>query len=258
MKGLSMPEDIGMTLILLVVVMMMVVMVFFIYIEIFLKIGNDQSAYSIDFVSIANKPYLVADVLAYTKLGDRQVLEQAIEIAATGSAENAGAAGLPENLTNFMKVYGTREYYISIKSNGREFMNADSNEYKCGADDEGWCVFGDCDVGRVEISNDKCVSAWQKCCKEDKAAYAATVNKHPVVTCGGGRGVCSEGVKPLFQRWTCTQNRIDIGTQECTGTTPICCAPKTEDNQIAVGNAAKASVPLLYKLNYGILEVSIK
>jgi len=257
MKGLSMPEDIGMTLILLVVVIMMVVMVFFIYIEVFLKMGSSQSAYSIAFVSIANKPYLITEVLAHTKLGDRQVFEQAIEIATTGSAQNAGAADLPENLTDFMKVYGTREYYISIKSNDMEVMNADSNEYKCGADNEGWCS-NKCDVGRVEINDNGNCWFWQSCCKEDKVAYASTVNNYPVVTCGGGRGVCSEGVKPLFQRRTCAQNRLDIGTQECTGATPICCAPKTEENQIAVGNAVKVSVPLLYKLNYGILEVSVK
>lgn len=271
-----MPEDIGMTLIFLIIIMVMIIMAVFIFLRMKIPVLNGQLdtgqliSYSIDFVSIANKPFLLSEVLSHAKLGDRQLLETSIEAAAAGSLHDASADSLEPDLYNFVKPYNLKNYYISINSGG-EIAKIQSTEFKCGDNFEGWCVLDGCDVGRVEINGmNKCVSQWQKCCKEDPMEYARTVNKFPVVTCENGKGICSEGTKSVlvdFNKPHCTQNRVDLGVQpECDGVidangnkATVCCAPKTEENEISNNVAAKAIVPLLYKnLVYGTLEVTVR
>lgn len=271
-----MPEDIGMTLIFLIALMVMAIMLVFIYINVHLNpfSSSGQIGYSIDFVKIANTPFMLAEVMAHAKPGDRQLLEQAIEIAAAGSPEAAGATKLPAELDSFLGTFGLREYHVSIQSDGRELARIESIESRCGDNLEGWCVFGECDAGRVEISSDRCASQWQKCCKEDKDEYINTVGRAKninIVSCSDSRGVCSEGVRPSWlMSWfadtkpSCAQHRIYLGEPaECkpanSGQTPVCCAPKTEETLVEAGALSKAVVPLLYKgLVYGTLEVSAK
>lgn len=284
-KGLAMPEEVGMTLVLIVVAMIMIVLVVFTYIQVRLPVlsSGKPVAYSIDFVSIANMPFMLAEVLTQIKLGDRQLLEQSIESSVAGGLEEASATGLPANISYLMNTFGLRNYRISIIRDNREIITVDNTENKCGDNKEGWCVFGDCDVGRVAIAPGKNIcplgdlenkgqAAWTKCCKEDRQAYATTVNKYRVIGCANEKGVCSAGVRPLepdlaslqlfAPRPYCTQNRIDLGlATECVGVndgkTRVCCAPKTEANEIELQTLTRAAVPLLYKVQvYGTLEVT--
>lgn len=281
-KGLAMPEEVGMTLVLLVVAMVMIVILIFTYIQVRLPVlsSGNPVGYSIDFVSIANRPFMLAEVLSRIHVGDRTLLEQATESAVTGSLEGAAATELPGQVTSLMKSYDMRNYRITIIRDGNTILDVDNTELKCGENKEGWCVFGDCDVGRVEIAQgtNACASAWAKCCKEDVNAYVAAGAKCKngeqcnVIKCANEKGVCSEGVRPLdpgiyplrlyATKPHCSQNRIDLGlAAECAGTnngkTRVCCAPKTEANEVEAQVLTKATVPLLYKIQlYGTLEVT--
>src|SRR3989338_1510451 len=274
MKGLSMPEDIGMTLILLVVVMVMIVLGVFIYLRFTLGVG-EQIQYSIDFVSIQNKPFMVTEVLSHVQFGDRQLLEQAIETSAVSSVQKANTVGLPGDLNSFMKSYDLTQYYISVKRDTNEVMSMDSSESKCGENNEGWCVwplvYGEsCDVGRIEIDDKGLCNPLQLCCKHDLTAYVQLPDHSNIVPCGSG-GVCSWGQRyvtwwnplSLFNKRYCRQGQIYLGQPpECDGAnggaTEVCCAPQTEETLLSACMAMKAVVPLLYKDRYGTMEVTVK
>ncbi len=276
MKGLNLAEDTGWTLIVLLVFVVMAIIGILLYIQTFFSFSSSPIAYSVEFVQIYSKPFMLAEVLTQAKFGDRHLLEQAIEISAANSVQGANADNLPPGLASFVDSYNFKNYYISVNREGKEIINVESTRFKCGDNLEGWCVipvinFG-CDVGRVEISQSKnqCVSAVQVCCKEDRQEYARTIGARrgiAVVSCGNnGIGVCSEGVQPwtVFSTAdTCTQNRITLGNPpECStvnnGKTPVCCAPLTEETSIATGLTTNAIVPLLYKQTLGTLEVTAK
>lgn len=290
MKGLEI-ADAFWTLIFFIVIMVLVILGVFIWLQIHLPLFStaDPISYSIEFVHVANKPYLLTEVLAHTRLGDRQVLEQAIESIAS-SLENAQATDLPSDLEYYVKNYNLKEYYISISrpiASGQEtLLSVESIETKCGNNVgtneklEGWCVFSECGVGRIEINQPKvgCISAYQKCCKDvtiEEYAANKRPNDYPAYSCGPqGEGVCSEGVRPAwasvyelfwgtYYAYECEQNRIDLGNPpECrdvnNGNTRACCVPKTEEKEVDTGLATRVVVPLLYKDFFGTLEVTAR
>src|SRR3989338_4312572 len=203
-KGQTMPEDMGMTILFLMVVVVMVLIGLLLSVSLripYIKDGELTSAqlisYSIDFVSIANRPNMIADVLTSARSEDRSVLEKSLETVIVGSLANAQASELPETLEGLMKSYSSRNYYISIKRDSNELINADSMQFKCGEKSEGWCVSRrlageNCDVGRIEIDDADVCKPLQVCCKHDVNAYAGAGNKN-VITCENSKGVCSAG-----------------------------------------------------------------
>lgn len=274
MKGLSMPEDLGMTIVFLLLLAGMTIMVFLVYIQIKFPFFTSENpiSYSIDFVSIANKPYTLTEVLSQARFGDRSFLEQAIESTAAGSLDDAQATDLPGQVSDFVKTYGL-SYSISIKD-GEEIMKAESGEFKCGENGAGWCTYKksteNCDVGRVEIDSKGACDLSQVCCKNDIQAYAAR-GRHSVTRCMS-IGVCSEGRKitnwygtfPFLYRTSigpfCDAGQVYLGTPSaCTGDTKVCCAPADEETLTQMGLTNKVTVPLLYKPNIaGKLEVTAK
>ena len=280
MKGLSMPEDIGWTLVFILVLEIFVIILTLLWIEISLPgFNTGPVAYSVEFVQLYSKPFMLAEVLAHTKFDDRQLLEQAIEVSAVNSLEGAGATRLPVTVASFVDTYKFRNYYISINRDNKEIVNIQSTQSKCGDNLDGWCVFPisgiGCDVGRVEISQgtNECTSKLQLCCKEDARTYASTVGAQKgiaVVSCGPNQeGVCSTGIKPtwaIFSNPTeCTQARVNLGNRpECVnanangGNTLVCCAPLTEETLTPEGKTTKSTTPLLFKDRFGTLEVTAK
>lgn len=275
MKGL-MPEDIGWTLIFMVVIAALAIIGVFMFIKV--AFFGEQLSYTVQFLSVESRPYTLAEVMAHTKIDDRTILEQSIESMTAGSLEGASATDFPGNLKSFVNAFGLRNYYVSV-GNGNEIMRIESTEFKCGANKEGWCthrrIAGEnCDVGRIEIDGNGDCNLLQVCCKYDPAAYA-TISQKSVLNCGNERGVCSEGRKlttwigvlpplPIRTGPFCDTGQIYFGKPaECRnanrGETRICCAPKTEEIQVASGTLSRATVPLLYKIQvYGTLEVSAK
>lgn len=278
-KGLSMPEDIGMTLVFLILIVIMILMGLFVFIKLKFPAFEDGQltrgqliSYSIDFVSIANRPFVIAEVLSHVQLEDRQLFEQAVESAAAGSLEGASATNLPAALSAFMRPYELRDYSIAIKRDDLEITRVESVELRCGTDRDGWCTYrkwgSNCDVGYVEVDDSGACGLLQVCCKYNKEEYARTVNKYAVVSCGNGIGVCSEGMNIPYKSIPsrggpiCDIGQISLGKlSECkgmnAGKTRLCCVPKTEENEIKTDLKIRAVVPLLYKnLVYGTLEVT--
>jgi len=89
MKGMNV-SDTFWTLILAVFISVMIILGIFIWLQIHLPFFStaDPVSYSIEFVHVVNKPFMVTEVLAHVRFDDRSVLEQSIETAVT-SPENA-------------------------------------------------------------------------------------------------------------------------------------------------------------------------
>src|SRR3989338_269336 len=296
MKGMNI-SDTFWTLILTVFVAVMIILATFIWPQITLPFFStaDPVSYSIEFVHVVNKPFMIAEVLGHVKFDDRTVFEQSIEASVT-SMENADAGSLPRYLSDYLDSYGLREYKVSIANGNNILMSAESTKHKCGDEDEpkGWCVLvdpivGDCGTGRVEINPARLKCPWalvpvsgafvpvkETCCKEDIPAYEQLPVHNNVKSCGaGGQGVCSKGERPFYAhayelmwgtswKYKCEQNRVDLGNPpECgpplnEGNTRACCAPMTTDNQVDAGIAVRAIVPLLYKRSVATLEVTAR
>lgn len=279
MKGENLADPFWTGLLLMVLVALALVGLL-IYLKINFPFSSaDPISYSIDFVHIANQPFMLAEVLAHVKF-ERSVLEQSIEIVAT-SPENAQALELPEYLTSFTNTYGFRDYRISVIRNNEELISAKSTLSKCGNNNplEGWCVsnpFTGCDVGRVKLNNPSVdCGLLEKCCVEDRNGYSSLPDARTIVTCGPrGDGVCSRGSRTgwayvydklgISYKFACGKARVDLGNPpECRapngGETPACCAPLTDEVETIPGFLNKVSIPLLYKnLVHGTLEVTAR
>lgn len=273
MKGSSLVEDIGWTLIVLVVFEILAVIALFLYVQIQIKTpffsSTDPIAYSIDFLEIYNKPYMLTEVLANVKIKDRQMLEQAIEVSVANSLNGASAPNLPDDLAVFLNKYQFDDYQVLINRENREVSDIENAGRRCGDNLEGWCVLPSagvgCDVGRVQIiQGDNICAPSRICCKEDIPAYKALNTGLDVVLCGSNRGVCSGTViNPSGDQggpiYLCEDKREKIETNSCLGTnggkTPVCCAPFLEKTPT---QTTKGRVPLLYKQTFGTLEVTAK
>ena len=286
MKGMNI-SDTFWTLILTVFVAVMIILATFIWLQITLPFFStaDPVSYSIEFVHVVNKPFMIAEVLGHVKFDDRTVFEQSIETSVT-SLQNAQTTGLPSYLSSYLDKYELREYEIAIANGNNVIMSVESTESKCGDNLEGWCS-DSCGVGRVKISSGsyRCPILYvpeggapieKDCCKDDIPAYQSLPNPKDVRSCGpSGQGVCSEGKRPFYARvyeliwgtswkYECEESRVDLGNPpECGpplngGNTRACCAPMTADNQVDAGIAVRAIVPLLYKQSVATLEVTAR
>jgi hypothetical protein len=269
---MSFPSDLGMTLLFLLVIVGLVV-VGFIMLAVNV-LNNDQITYSVDFVSIASKPFLLAEVLMNAQLGDRSFSEQAIESVVTGSLEKAGAAGLVSNVKTFVKSYNLKNYKITVSKNGSEIMGSDGAGNKCGDRLDGWCTGSPgCDVGYIEI--DGVCKGSDVCCKYNPPQYEIDGNrrgKYPVVSCARNSGLCSEGTEvtiwvktgsipyPVKIGPICGEGQFalqELESGDCKNSdakTRICCGQVTTNATTPLIN--KAVVPLLYRNEIiGQLEV---
>jgi hypothetical protein len=268
MKGQDMPESIGITLVFLVIFVGLVVVAFLVYVKLNISSSGDPIAYSVDFVSIATKPYVLAEILTHVKIEDRQVLEHSIEIMSTSVLENAQSEKLPKNMRNLVSQFEFKTYRMAIERDGVEIMSAEKGEQKCGENNAGWCVdaFTGCDVGRIKIDAKGACRLLEVCCKAD-ASYSALAK----IPCSDNQGVCSEGettttfVAGVFYRYGpfCTAGQIYLGDpKECkdanNGKTPICCAERTDELAAEKGLTAQAVIPLLFRDKSGQLEVEAK
>lgn len=240
---------------------------------------SDPISYSIEFAQIVNKPFLLAEVTTSTSFGDRRFLEQSIEAAVT-SLGNSQSTDLPNDLRDFIDKYNLEDYSVVIKQN-TEKMRVESTALKCGGNErnpEGWCVYGNCGTGRIEINPSALTcNALQKCCKEDAAAYEQIPGHNRIERCGPLQtGVCSEGLRPKWARtyeilkgthyeYSCEQNRRDLGNlPECrsptvnNGNTQACCAPLDAQEEISKGLSNTVTIPLLFKNQIGRLEITAR
>ncbi|MBS3051451.1 MAG: hypothetical protein J4400_04865 [Candidatus Aenigmarchaeota archaeon] len=284
MKGMNV-SDTFWTLILAVFISVMIILGIFIWLQIHLPFFStaDPVSYSIEFVHVVNKPFMVTEVLAHVRFDDRSVLEQSIETAVT-SPENASTTSLPRYLSDYLNAYDLREYQVSIKNGNNALMSFGSTKAKCGDNldnPEGWCVSrfsfpsgvtSSCGTGRAQINPTQLTcDVTQRCCKEDRTASTGNT----IVSCGpSGQGVCSEGERPFYSwayekiwgttwKYTCEENRVDLGNPpECKaangGNTRACCAPQTAENEVDAGLAVKSVVPLQYKQTTATLEVTAR
>ena len=126
---------------------------------------------------------------------------------------------------------------------------------------------GTCNVGRVE-TNDKCDSG-NVCCKEDKAAYESSPDSFAIICGKDSIGVCSAEsefnpqIGSYMKKFPCGEGRVKIDdiAENCKGIngdkTPLCCAP-LDTGTVSVGKAFSAKIPLIYKNEQAILEVSVE
>ncbi len=276
MKGMEFPESAVWTPILAVIVVALLVIAFMFYARLMFSLSSTGPVeiYSIEFVEIANKPFLISQVLAHTKLDDRPVLEQAIQMIVT-SPERANADSLAPKIESFMKAYDMKFYRVKVKKGEEELLHIQTGEQTCGLDSKGWCVnqFTGCDVGRVKTDDieEEC-SFNEICCKASPSEYTG----YDMQSCDEEKGYCSEGEKetiyigvpPVSIPWRlgpfCSEGQIGLGYKpECKdineGKTIVCCGERTGDLEVTSGIATKATVPLLYKQKIlGYFEVTAK
>ncbi len=284
MKGLTFPEDLGMTLIQMVITVGLLTVLLLLYIGMqFHLYSGSPISFSVDFVSVVNKPYMLGGVLEYTKLDDRQILEQAIEGVGTDSLENANAGKLLDRVENFVRTYDLKYYKITLINESGTMAYTDNAGQRCGEKTDGWCVNKNtgCDVGRIEIEAKNLCGANEVCCRQDLTAYQAQGNrrgKYVLVRCGENKGICSEGETKnaievnLFTRFyvslspLCGGGQTEIDVKDCktanNGKTKICCIEKIGADLTTVGTdigpVNKVSIPLFYKNRAGYLEVEVK
>ncbi len=277
-------EEVKWTFIVLVVALVAVVALFAVWIFFQLPfIPGKPFSYDITFVDLVNRPYLVASSAGNAKFADRILFEHALQAMVVESLENSGSERLPDLVENYMKFYNLKYYSISVKKDDMKIFEANNLPKTCEKDS--FCVSkdykteaGTCNVGRVE-TKDKCGSG-RACCKEDRNAYNNAPGSYAIISCGRNNiGVCSAKpelisvpgggpeenlvVNQYISKFPCGEGRTQVEdiTNSCKGInegkTPICCAP-TSVSKVSVGKAYKAEIPILYKDEQAILEVSVE
>lgn len=255
MKGIF--TDIGFTVAVLItaVIVILAMLVLFVIFE--FK-GKDPMSYSLDFVDLSNKPYMLSGGLLHLKIDDRQFIEHAIEASVVGSFESSGYEALHDKLNEFLDKYDLEYYGVEIKGDNT-VLNLNNGPLRCGpAEANGYCS-SFCDVGQVEIpgGNSDCGSGY--CCDFNPDKYIEEGGQYEIYICGSyDNGICSMG--PV-----CGSAMIELeeGNEECNtfdvnhGQTLICCAPKTSENVIITGYATSAEIPLFYRDKFSSMVVTI-
>lgn len=141
MKG-QLPEEMGWTLIfLLVFVFLIVTFIIFGLIVRAPFTGMQPLSYSIEFVNMANRPYILAEILSHYMFDDRQFLEHALESIIVNSKEKANSLGIENGLKQFLKSYELKFYSISVKNKDENELISASNKLKrCGENGVGVCT----------------------------------------------------------------------------------------------------------------------
>jgi len=267
MKGMA--EDIWWTIIVYVVVFVafIVLFVFFIAIKTADLVGKGEGGpleYSLRFVDAQNRPYFVGHVLTNVRVEDRNLLEHIIEASATGSLNNSQSENLPLVLKNIMDSYKFKYYLIVLRNITGEVFSIDSTQYRCGQNQEGLCGDAYCDIGWVRIDEgaNECRNSGNWCCKFDPQEFESQENLH-IVSCGlNDAGICGGGSDVPFCFSLST--KIDDISDTCKNVnkvngksqTPVCCEP-AEPVVITSNTKAKATIPIIYKDNFSVLEVVV-
>jgi len=258
MKGFV--TDIGFTVAVLVtaVIVILAMLVLFVIFE--FK-GKDPMSYSLDFVDLSNKPYLLSGSLLHLKIDDRQFIEHAIEASVVGSFESSGYDALHDKLKEFLDKYGLEYYSVEIKGDNA-VLSLNNLFPACGEKKEGVCVnlwhktISECGTLREEVQPNDC-GGDLTCCKYVVEADYDPSDHHGlhVFYCGNyGRGVCD---------FECDETQIELeeGKEDCKGTnndnSPYCCAPKTSENVIITGYATSAEIPLFYRDKFSSMVVTV-
>ncbi len=276
MKGIF--TDIGFTVAVLItaVIVILAMLVLFVIFE--FK-GKDPMSYSLGFVDLSNKPYLLSGSLLHLKIDDRQFIEHAIEASVVGSLANSRSVGVKQLLKDFMNKYILDYYNVKVSYNNNEIFSIDSLLDKCGpaGNKEGYCIRAGtsvphCEVGWIQIPKEEtdCSESYTEylpeggaitgtnyaCCKYDIETYKQT-GIYEIRQCGNyGIGVCSEH---------CSEASIQLneGNAECNdndlneGLTKICCAQKSLDVATQTGYATSAEIPLFYRDKFSSLVVTV-
>jgi hypothetical protein len=228
----------------------------------------------IEFVSASSRPYAVASVISELNTGDRQFLEEAVEIAVS-NVTNASAQRASGYLKDFFTAYKDDKPFISviIKRSDDELLSVSNTDNQCGDNLEGYCVdssaaqgqgpylgssFGqNCGAGRrkiddVHYNQNKCDKGL--CCIEDltNGHYGAGLR-----TCGPERGE-KKGICDLSIYGKCAAGRVNYPSEsnECMSGT-VCCIPANQAEDIVFSRFSTAEVPLLYRDGFlGTMEVS--
>jgi hypothetical protein len=254
-------------------------------------VGNPISS-SIQFVSENNRQYPIAATLSHMLAGDRQFMEHATEIIATGSAEGASSQDLDVFVKDLLRNYDAYNYKfvsVGIKKGGDYLFYVDNIPRKCGDDLSGYCVErlretlidarwnkynAGCTDGRVKIADAKytneayrCKSVNDVCCVEGKTP---TTNFWPPGTKTCGKAGVEEGNIDTddpgvcdYIGGGCSLGRIKIPdvANECTKFTekhtPFCCVPLREDILVETGLGGHAEIPVTYKNINGTVEVTV-
>ena len=139
--------------------------------------GEYPMSHRIEFVDLTSKPYMLSGAISDFRIGDRAVIEHALESSFVGSLEGSDSDYIQEPLEYFIEKYYFG-YGIEILSDNEPIMQSLNIRAldvagRCGdeiGDDgkpvgicitKGWQSYaGNCNVGRLEIDQgeNKCVS----------------------------------------------------------------------------------------------------
>ncbi len=298
MKGQSTLSDMMWTLFMVIVVsfIVLVSLTFVSFTKVKQVVNGEQGliVYSIEFVTIAVKPFYAGEALSFYPMEDRLFFEHALESVIVNSVENSSSIGIVSGLEDFAEPYDFDSYYFSISRDNNVLLEVDNLPRTCGEDangDErldGICInalrsqpsdvslYGKCGVGRIEIDDSGQCRFYQSCCKEDKAEYSRLNPDIQIVSCARDAGICSrdprrsnilplgslscdEGRVKFSSDTECDNaNAVGIGQAKIVGT-PICCVPAAPESLMSAGITSTAEIPLFFsKTPGGSIEVNIR
>ncbi|MDI6721364.1 MAG: hypothetical protein QMD85_03170 [Candidatus Aenigmarchaeota archaeon] len=254
MKGqITMPEDIGWTIFIMIIVFFVAIITVLLYGRARLMGSGDTFVYSLQFVNLALKPYLVGESLSFLQAGDRQFFEYSLESMVAGAAERASPSKeLTDALGNFIEAYRFKSYSIEVRNDSLTVLNLDNIVRRCGEDKEGsmsggvpspddlpdgFCVsgfrgdFATCGIGREKIDDRGSCRFYQTCCKEiDKSEYdtkkitdnGVKTGEIEFVSCGkpgspDKPGICSKDIwhSEIFGRCAEGREYYPDGDEDC-------------------------------------------
>jgi len=256
-------------------------------------IGGHNNAFrqSMKFVDVVEDPFIISSVISDLRQENRDVYEHATQIMTTAKIDesdenfgidNHGAEEQEEEfsrLGEFLDVYDIKYYSVLIEKNNIEIKGLNNLPNRCGEHFQGFCQrgigplnrydIGVCDVGRIQIDDDgKCSTNWVCCQAVDEEVYKNYAededNKvYDVVPCGRPQiGICSVGIndRPVPCGEGGGRNEVtDFG--DCgdvnDGDTPNCCVTLAPETLQSLKYTVVAEVPLIYKDNFGTLEVGV-
>lgn len=177
---------------------------------------------SSDFLAASTRAIMIANVFTNLKAEDRNVIEHAVGIGATGSAANASSQNFALYLDTFLSFYKAEQddnFYVAVRKNSDDVFTYSRLDVKCGDNLEGYCALPEtkvdsftaakvgqlpgtyyigCGVGRKAIDSSlytkderKCPVTSQLCCVEDRDVNGVW-NDPDLRTCG----LPLNGVKP--------------------------------------------------------------
>ena len=232
---------------------------------------------SLDFLVSNNRPHIIASMISYKMMDDRQFIEHAIEIVTTGNIYNAASPDIRTHMEDFLRSVDNRRF-ISISINKvypdheEEIISVDNAPRRCGGNREGFCspkertkiistIHGDitttvpgCNDGRIEIGfGINGCEPDEICCAED----VISGQRQSGISCGkisspdndidpDDPGVCDSTATG------CPSGRMEIDDvdNECQRSIyqlHTCCVPLSSTGLVDNGIGYRSEIPLLYK-----------